>query len=619
MRVILRSLRSQCGIGRPPRPHPRAFTPDTKRTAALTPSAERTQDVFRFFFRAYPSRTAIMVFLMVTAGLAEGVGVVTLIPILQLTEGGEAPPNRVGEGIVRLIEGLHLQPTLGVLLALIVIAISVKSALLFFAQRQVGYTVAGVTRDLRLDLMRSLMEVRWSYFVRRTPGQFANAVVNEARRAATAYQEATASLAALFQMMAYLLIAVLVAWEIAVMALLAGGGITLLARVFFGMMRRSGETQTTASKSLASRLIDVLQGVKALKAMGREGLVWPLLEHETQMLNTARRQEVFAGQALRSAQEPILTLIMAVGLYLVMGVSGLPFSATLVMAFIFYRLVTHINTLQGRYQMILLGESAFFSFQNELAAIQAEREVSAGTRAFQGLTEGISLDDLRFNYGDSLILSGVSAFIPKGSFVTIHGESGSGKTTLADLIVGLHEPTGGEILVNGIPLGELDMAAWRRSLGYVPQEMLLFNESVLMNVTLGDPTFSKAEVERALKVAGAWEFVSEKAGGMDAPMGERGGMLSGGQRQRIALARALVGSPSLLILDEFTSALDPVTERAVCETLRKLAGKVTILAISHQPVLQDAADLVYRMEGGKLVLLSKKVAEAIPLGASTEC
>jgi ATP-binding cassette subfamily C protein len=137
-------------------------------------------------------------------------------------------------------------------------------------------------------------------------------------------------------------------------------------------------------------------------------------------------------------------------------------------------------------------------------------------------------------------------------------------------------------------------------LGYVPQEPGLFGGTIFENVVLGDPAFSKDDVRRALVDAGAWEFVQELPLGMDAELGDRGSRLSGGQKQRIAIARALVRSPRLLVLDEVTSSLDPATEAGIIETLRGLRGRVTILAISHQRSVAEAADRELVMANGRL-------------------
>jgi ATP-binding cassette subfamily C protein len=154
-------------------------------------------------------------------------------------------------------------------------------------------------------------------------------------------------------------------------------------------------------------------------------------------------------------------------------------------------------------------------------------------------------------------------------------------------------------------LSELDVKAWRHMIGYVPQENLLLHDSILHNVTLGDPELSDADAVQALQSAGAWEFIEPMPQGIHSTVGERGGMLSGGQRQRIMIARALVHKPRLLILDEATSALDPANEAAIGQTMQNLRGGLTILAVSHQTALVNAADRVYRLEKGRVELVTR--------------
>ena len=170
-----------------------------------------------------------------------------------------------------------------------------------------------------------------------------------------------------------------------------------------------------------------------------------------------------------------------------------------------------------------------------------------------------------------------------------------------DLLIGLLRTQSGRITIGGKPIESLDIRQWRRTIGYVPQETLLLHESVRRNVTLGDTELDDAAVEAALRAAGAWDFVSGLPEGMDASVGERGGKLSGGQRQRIVIARALVRDPQLLILDEATSALDAESADAVRQTLERLRGRLTILTITHQELLVDLADRVYRLADGKAI------------------
>lgn len=570
---------------------------------AVTEKSATPPGAVRFmahFIRAYPARSALMMGLLAVAGLAEGVGVVTLLPLLELAtlpEGG-GEPSAAGRVVENLLGTVGLSTSLGTLLALIVLAMTAKAFLLWMAMRQVGYTVAQVMTDLRMSLLRALLSARWRYFTSQSAGRFANSMSGETTRAVAAYREGCVLAAGIVQVAVYFAAALLIAWQLAIAAVAAGGAFLFLLRRFVRASRTAGEDQTILMRSLIERLTDAIRGMKPIKAMGREGHLRPLLERETEGLNDAMRRSVLASESLRLFHEPALVLLISGGLFFALSVWGLPFASIMVMAFIFYRLMAHVNTLQLRYQIMVQGESAFWSFHEQVNRAQAEVELLGGGKTPPPLSEGIELEDVWFAYDEEPVLRGVSLRIPAGKFVTLFGSSGAGKTTIADLILRLHDPDRGEITVDGVLLDDLDIGAWRRSIGYVPQEMLLFHDSIFRNVTLGDPAITRAEVEEALRLAGAWDFVSARSDGMDATLGEQGALFSGGQRQRIAIARALVHQPKLLILDEVTTALDPETEAAIAGTLRELSGSVTILAISHQTALRDAADIVYRLDSG---------------------
>ncbi len=182
------------------------------------------------------------------------------------------------------------------------------------------------------------------------------------------------------------------------------------------------------------------------------------------------------------------------------------------------------------------------------------------------------------------------------------GPSGAGKTTLLDLVVGLQQPESGRILIDGVPLAEIDLRQWRRLIGYVPQESVMVDDSVIYNLALGEEDLGEAEIREALRAADALAFVEAMPEGLQTRLGEGGSRLSGGQRQRLAIARALVHKPRLLILDEATSNLDAEAQVAVVETVKHLKGSLTILAVSHQDLLIEAADRIYRLAGGKIGL-----------------
>ena len=254
--------------------------------------------------------------------------------------------------------------------------------------------------------------------------------------------------------------------------------------------------------------------------------------------------------------------------------------------------------------MVSIRESAYWSFRKTLEEAQSANEIISGITS-PLMREGVSFHGVCFSYGNKDVMKDITLTIPCGKLTVLTGVSGAGKTTIADLLTGLIRPQAGEILVDRVPLSEIDLLAWRQMIGYVPQEMFLFHQSVLRNITLDDNHLSRKDIEEALEKAGAWEFVSKLPRGVETIIGEHGAKISGGQRQRISLARALVRSPSLLVLDEVTAALDPETEGAVCRTLLQLRGEMAILAITHQPLLVNSADLVYHIEEGKIRPIEK--------------
>ncbi len=569
-------------------------------------SVHPSRTTFRFlahFFRSTPRRAVAAVGLLGIAGLLEGVGVASLIPLLQLADRQAADVQGPGRYLIVAIERMGLEPSFAVLLAVLFVAVLLKSLLFWFAMTQVGTTQIHFVRELRLRLVRAMLRARWGMFASQRAGAWANALATESTHSGGAYREGCEVIAAAFPITMYVILAALMSWRVTLFALASGILLFFLLRGFLVLSRRSGNDHVRVGKRLASTTVDVVQGMKPIKAMAREDLIEPVFARIGSALDDAQRRTMLAAENLRFFQEPTLTLLLAISIYVLFRIANLPLPTVIVIAFMFYRILQHLNTVQGRLQHLAVGEASFWSLMERIEETEAEREVLAPGASPGPLRQGIRFDRISFAYGERPVLTDLSLTIPAGRFVAIEGESGSGKTTLADLLGGLFVPSAGRILVDGRDLATLDLREWRSEIGYVPQEMLLLGDSIRNNVSLGDPSITEADVERALRLAGAWDFVARAPGGLDAEVGERGMMFSGGQRQRIALARALVTRPTLLILDEVTTALDPATEAEICATLRTLTPEVTIFAISHQAAMHQIADETYRMSDGRLTPL----------------
>ncbi|MFM9842805.1 MAG: ABC transporter ATP-binding protein [Dongiaceae bacterium] len=559
----------------------------------------RAASVLQIFISAAPKRAALVVVLLLIAGFAESIGYATLLPVLSVAMGDTAgQQSELQTAISHALSwfGIPLD-NLAILIALVVACVWVKAAIMQLGNVFVGNEMAQVATGLRLRLIDTLLNVKWSYFTRQPVGRFANAISNEAARAAEAYYAAAMFVTTIIQSIIYLILTLVFSWQVGLLSLLIGGSITWMLRPLVRMSRKAGRAQTQLTQNLVARLTDTLTGIKPLKAMAKHVRISALFAVDAKAVNETLRRQVVSKQAVRNLQEPILWTLSAVILLIAYRYTDVSFSTLLVMGALLFRTVITTNKAQQNYQMAAIAESAYWALQDTIHEATGERETNAGAKT-PSLKRACVFDRVSFGYGDKVILRDVSFEVAAGAITAVTGASGAGKTTIADLILGLMSPAAGTIRLDDVPLAEIDIIQWREMVGYVPQDVILFHDTVMANVTLGDAAYSPADVEAALKSVDALDFVAQLPQGLLTVVGERGSLLSGGQRQRIALARALIHRPSLVILDEATSALDPGTEAAICQSLKTLsAGSgLTILAISHQPAWVEAADRVYRLD-----------------------
>src|SRR5262245_17426154 len=555
-------------------------------------------ETLRYFTRRYPWQSVSVLACLLVAGLMEGLGISAIVPLLGLVLRGDAAPvhdDGFEARVLALFARFGISPSVEALIVFVCLVFPVKAALLLLSNRRVGYMVAHVATDLRLGLLRALLASRWTYYTRLPLGLAQNAMASEATRAAQAYYALAQVLSGLFEVIFAMAIATALSWRVTLAASVAGAVTVAAMNGFVRMTKRAGLKQTQVLRSLVRQLTDALVALKLLKATGRDTLIGPLLEKDARRLNRALRKQVLSRESLRALQEPVLVLLGMVGLWVGHRYFAIPPPSLLVLVLLFARTLLAMHKMQRKVQDLAVDESALGAMLQMIESAEREAEVARG-ESEPTFERSIELRDVRLAYDGAPVFNGLDLEIPRGSITAIVGASGAGKTTILDLVTGLVRADAGRVLIDGVPLEALNLRSWRRCVGYVTQETLLFNDTIRTNVTLGDPTLGDADVERALRDAGAWDFVNARMGGLAAQVGERGALLSGGQRQRIAIARALVNRPKLLIFDEATAALDPVAEAAVWATVAELRGKTTVVAISHQPALLGVADRTYRIE-----------------------
>ena len=564
--------------------------------------------VLRIFWGAKGTKPLFVLFCLLLAGLAEGLGMSTLLPaITQVAGGTQENSSALNNQISGALNLIGLTPSLGVLMSIVVIALGFKAILSFGALSYVGYTVAEVATGLRTTLLTQLMGARWTYFSEQRVGRIANVISVDATRAGTAYFATAQFVTYLLQSLVYVVVAFLISWKLALAGILVSSVLALILNVFLRISRRAGFKQTDQTSQLVTLVSDALNNIKPIKTMARQGPFLATFAHKIKKLRRALRRQVIAKQGRQYGQELLMVLTLGAGVYLSSAVWKIPLPELLVMGIVMFQVISIIGKLQKALQKVYELESAYWRVHDMIDDTARNIEDQGGSHP-PSLTRACVFENVSFSHDQTPIIQNASFQVQARQITVLRGPSGAGKTTLIDMLIGLHRPASGSVLLDDVPLQDINLDQWRKRIGYVPQELSLFHDSIRENITLGDSQYTDVDVIEALEHAGALAIVEALPEGLDTIVGEHGTKLSGGQRQRLAIARALVTKPDLLILDEVTSALDPETETEICNNIAKLKVDYTIIAITHRDAWTRIADRLYQVENGNVTEVNRAAA-----------
>lgn len=547
---------------------------------------------------------ALAALLVLLTGATEGISLALLVPLIGLL--GE-PGGTTGTLTTMMRQGFA---TVGLSLSLPAIAV-------VFVSVVVARAIIMGMRDARLELLRlqfvnalrgstyrAVAGANWLFLARGRLSDIQEVLTSQIDRIGNGTH--------FFLRLPALIVLALVQVAVALILspLLTLGIISWGAMLFLLFHRRfrsrydEGQNLVAAHRLAFAEISDFLHALKLAKSHNAEP------RHIAAFESAASRQTTQAIAFERNAIIARMMIQMAAAItlgifvYVAVAYAHLPVPRVIVMVVIFARLAPLFSELQQGWQMIAHTLPIFDSVIDLRARSMAAAEAGSNAAKRLKVLHEIQFSGVSFRYEGASGLATLEALdlvIPSGSTVAIVGPTGVGKTTLADLLLGLIVPDTGVISIDGVPLAESLRASWRCSVGYVPQDNFLFNDTIRANLVWACPQASEEDVQWALSIAAADEFISTLPDGLDTRIGERGARLSGGERQRLGLARALLCHPTLLVLDEATSALDNRTERVVQSAIERLHGSMTIVIIAHRVSTIRNADRIFVLEGGRLV------------------
>jgi ATP-binding cassette subfamily C protein len=551
-----------------------------------------------------PRRPMLLVLAcMLLGSLSEGFGITLLVPLLELLQGGSPSATGMSAQFESFFELIGMPYQIG-------------SVLLFFLLLQALKIVLQSTREvmssrLQFDLVDRLRErcfmavlrSEWRWLSQRNNAEYGNLLLTDVNRVGVGVNFFLQLCSGSVLLLTYSLAALWLSWPITLLVLAMGLIFVIaengLRRDALLLGNRIGQT----SHSLHSVVQESLAGMKLAKILGNEKR--HLVKFQQSIQAFRQHQLDFQRRSSRSRARMQLgsVIILVALLYAGLAVWRLPMAELATLIYVFMKLMPLGSQLQQNLHQWLHTLPALAHADRLLDECRTAAEPAGDlTRPLLNLQHGLTLNRVNFRYPsrERNALSGINLYFPAKSTTAIIGASGSGKSTLADILMGLLRPDSGSISIDGEVLDDAGRLHWRRSVAYVPQETILFNDSIRSNLLWAQPEAGDDELWQALDKAAA-DFVRQLPNGLDTVVGDQGLRLSGGERQRIALARALLGKPSLLILDEATSALDIDNEERIRQAIVNLHGDLTVIAIGHRMATLQHADLVLVMEEGKIV------------------
>jgi ATP-binding cassette subfamily C protein len=560
-------------------------------------------------------KLVVMFLVALVQGILQVVGVTSIFPFLALAAN---PTLFMESGFGQSILGYFPEVTEQKLLVLsglfAVTMLAVSNGMLLFGEVFRARYVQGLGHWLRVRLLTRMVSNPYHYFLSRNTGELIKKASGDVMNFIAGI------LAPLMDLIARVItVGMLVGTLLIVspkLTLIAGTSLGLYYLSVYKLLGKLRE-HTSDGLKIANRgsmkeALQCLSGIKPIKVHGVEAHFINRYSTHTASLARLSKWMPVVANGPRYLIEPLaFGGIVIVVLYYI--ISGGELDKVLpvlgVMALAGYRLLPNMQLIYGAFSGISLSSHALEEIYEELTSPEdpSYRNPAQFGKGDQikpiEWKEQIELRGIQFSYSEAKrpVLDGLSLIIPKNRFYAFIGETGSGKSTLIDLILGLHWPSKGSLLIDGKILEEKDKRAWRAGIGYVPQDIFLMDDTIAANIAFGRSP-KDIDFNRVLEVAEAAQlrtFIeTELPSGFDTRVGERGVRLSGGQRQRIGLARALYHRPSLLILDEATSALDNQTEAALMSAIENLQGKLSLLVIAHRLTTVQRADQVVLLRNG---------------------
>jgi ABC-type multidrug transport system fused ATPase/permease subunit len=557
-------------------------------------------------FRRYIGNKIFFLFaLSLVAVIAESCGIMMLLPLLKVSELAEGSLGGKAEILLKIFGFTGLPQTKLGVVAFIVISFTLKGAIKFSEGAYNARLLSVMTRLLKWRLLHYYTTMEYIFYASKNTGHFLNVINAQVNRFLKAFTALIGFSTQIITIGGYLLFAFFLSWPFTLTALACGFLILILFRVLSELSKRLSRSVSRESTVLQKFLVQMIHALKYLTSTASTKTLEDKAQASIAVLTRLQFKLGLASTFTMAVSEPIAVVFLSMLLLFQIMILHQPLGPIFIALILFYRAIFTVITVQGTWQKVMTNIGGFEMVREEFSAVEKHREVSGITK-IKHLNQGIRFDHVSFAYDQETVLHDINISIPMNSTVAIVGESGAGKSTMVDLITLLLKPKTGRMIIDGVPHDQLDYQDWRRNIGFVTQETVVFDDTIANNISLWTCDVEKDDtckyrVEEAARQAYCYLFINALFHGYQTIVGDRGIKLSGGQRQRLFMARELFKQPRLLILDEATSSLDTESERYIQKSIDELKGKMTVVIIAHRLSTIKNADYIYVLDHGRII------------------
>ncbi len=520
---------------------------------------------------------------------------------------GFTPESREALGnldfLLDWIEKLGFGLSLNVILVVMVALFFIKSIIKFYDGIWKTKLQMEFVKKLRYEMVDGLGGMSYKNFVNLDAGKIQNTLSGEVFKVTYSFLTYFSTIQFMVLLSVYLTLALLSNFQFAILVGIGGFLSNFLFRLIFKFTEKASVGVTAFNHEFQSYLIQAVHNFKYLKATDYFSKYKLKLKAIIDSIEIQQRKIGVYNAFLGSTREPIVLIIVVAVILIQVNFLGGQMSTILASLLFFYRALNYLISLQTSWQGFVAHYGGIVAAMELMEEFRSLNEPLTDKPEVKKL-ENIQLQNLNFAYKENIpVLNRVDLDIEPLKTLALVGGSGSGKTTMVNLIIGLLEPTEGEIIVNQEKRDQWDRPSYRRRFGYITQEPVIFNDDIYNNVTFWDERTPDniEKFENAIRLANIFEFVEGLPEKENTKLGDNGMLVSGGQKQRISIARELYKNVDVLILDEATSALDSETEKSIQQNIDNLKGRYTIIIVAHRLSTVKKADQILVLDRGDIV------------------